>query len=221
MSGTRTLLSPTSRRDNFDKDGVSVFFSAPGIAHRNGTAEQPLSQFQNGESHIFRALLLTSTHNNPRRTQSFNSLVAYFRANTKEATRAKVIIEWYSFLFALNNEGGVGFMVDQLQSDQSMNAEWAYETLSDKPLSLELLRHAITQLESVALRSADTVVRTRAKLLVQRFGERLGNPKLEPDSRSLFSILKDIEREVRKLTQEMEQADQTTADNVLKYAPEE
>jgi len=153
--------------------------------------------------------------------QSFNSLVAYFRANPEEATSAKTIGEWCRFLFALDSKAGVDFMIDELQSGQLFNAQWAYERLADESLSTELLQHAVTQLESVALRSADTVVRTRAKLLVQRFGERLANPESTPDPRGLYSILKDIEGEVKKLTQERDKAEQTPAGDVLKAAPEE
>jgi len=107
--------------------------------------------------------------------RAFNSLVAYFRKNTAEATRAKSTGMWFRFLFTLDNKGGVGFMIKELQSDELFHAEWAYEELMDVALSPELLRHAIAQLESVALRSGDTVSRTRAKLLLQHFGKRLEN----------------------------------------------
>jgi|LSQX01.3.fsa_nt_gb hypothetical protein len=152
---------------------------------------------------------------------SFNSLVAYFRANPEEATRTKTIYEWYLLLVALDGKGGVEFMIDELQSDQLINAQWAYERLSDESLSTDLLQHAITQLESVALRSADTVVRTRAKLLVQRFRESLANPEPERDPRSLYSLLKDIEAEIKKLTQESDGAELSPASDVRKATPEE
>lgn len=151
--------------------------------------------------------------------RAFNSLVAYFRTNPEEATSANPLGTWCESLFAWDNKGGVGFMIQQLQSARSFNAAWAYDILSDQPLSPELLRHAILQLQSVALRSPHTVARARAKLLLQRFGERLENPEANPDRRTIRSILNDIEAEVKKLTQNLDKVEETNSLDSATAAP--
>lgn len=137
------------------------------------------------------------------------SLVAYFRKDPEEATRAKSLGEWFRLLYSLDEEVGLVFMINVLQSDESFYTQWAYEILSELRLSPKVLQKAIVQLESVALRSGETVVRARSKLLLQEFRNRLENPKDQPDPRGLYSILLDVEAEVKKLSKKMNESEHT------------
>ncbi len=64
--------------------------------------------------------------------RAFNSLVSYFKSKPEEATRAKTIGEWYRLLFKMDSKAALEFMVQQLESDETLHSEYAYDDLMRK-----------------------------------------------------------------------------------------
>jgi hypothetical protein len=109
--------------------------------------------------------------------RSLPELNAFFRKDPEAAGMIRNLAEWYSLFYELNQRSAVQFMIDQLESNARNYADWAFDILEDKdsrwPLSIEVRQYVVTQLESLALRSQETTVRTRAKILLKEIRARL------------------------------------------------
>ena len=105
--------------------------------------------------------------------KAFNSLVAYFHKYPDEATDIEPINGWYDELISINEEAAAEFIVKQLESEMRRHSYWAYDALQTKIREIGALQNITKDLEYIAFRSSSTLARTRAKLLLKSYGEKL------------------------------------------------
>lgn len=104
--------------------------------------------------------------------RSISALVAYYWNDRREAGYANLATQHMRFIWRHDHDAGMDFMIKILQADNSQHAKWAYEEILEKTW-LDDFDKYIPMMEGIALRSEDALVRTRAKLVIQRRAERV------------------------------------------------
>lgn len=94
-------------------------------------------------------------------------LIDYYWRDPTEATRRILATRYMYYSKNLKPEVGADFIIRILQSDQPQHAEFAFSVIGDHVLEDEFDTLFAPRLEDVALRSDDTLVRTRAKVLLR------------------------------------------------------
>jgi hypothetical protein len=151
--------------------------------------------------------------------RSFNSLVAYFLKNTEEATGSSVsIYDWHGLLLCLDRQTAAEFLVKQLEATNDHHAGAAFRDLMDQISDLKTIKHTLPFLESVALRSENPLARTRAKLVIEDFKDRLDKPDKLRDTRSLWEVIRDTESIVKGIAEQLSKAEQPAAGDSGKAA---
>lgn len=99
-------------------------------------------------------------------------MAEYYWSDPSEATDGILVTRYMDFIWAGDREAGIEFAVKVLQGENRMYAGWAYERLTEEiyedTFDSGSLRSA---LQGVALNSPDALVRTRAKLVLDRRAE--------------------------------------------------
>lgn len=134
---------------------------------------------------------------------SFAPLVAFFKENVEEATKGynPSIGKWYDFFFELDPHATLELIVEALDSQDEWQSyivySWIENFVEDVEL-VELLDVCRPFLVSLALRSPNSSVRTRAKVMLEKLSERraelFANGKEKEGERSQREILLNIEK---------------------------
>jgi len=131
--------------------------------------------------------------------RSFHALAGFFTEHPKEATEGlePSVGEWFGLLLELDRDAGTQFLIQQLEAEDPFHAEVAYERLLSPFYDAAPSQAVVKQLQYLALRSPSPVVRTRAKVLLVDFEQRLKEKPRARDGRSIIQILIDIEKTVK------------------------
>jgi len=136
--------------------------------------------------------------------RSATALTKYFYEQTDELHPGGLsIYDWLNGLRSIEPRSAMRFAIQLLESDNEYFADAAYFMLCKEDLNAASIEQSISTLEGLALRSENSLTRTRAKLLVKeysgRFKARTDEGRRE-DSRSLYQVLYDIEKAVKSLS---------------------
>lgn len=101
---------------------------------------------------------------------SFLPLIKFLENRHDEATGGQnpYIGEWFSFFIETGGTSGVEFIAAQLESPRAGWSDMAFSKLEYKLDTTQLVDEAIPVLENIALRSTSSLVRVKAKVLIQR-----------------------------------------------------
>lgn len=109
--------------------------------------------------------------------RAISAIADYYWRDREEATRSILASKYFAFIWAGDAAFGTNFAIRVLEADNPQHSAWVYEFLRDKVTEGVTYENRgtnselTTALESVALRSKDILVRTRAKLVLQRHAE--------------------------------------------------
>ena len=127
-------------------------------------------------------------------------ILSYFRRDPQEATSSiqTPIWQWFNFIWNIDRFEEMKFSIDVLSLSDDFLSRSAYDDLYGLTKD-EHVRFVIPRLKEVALSDRDVIVRTRAKLLLRHF-QMLKQADYQPeDKRSLFQVLLDIEKDIKKI----------------------
>lgn len=130
---------------------------------------------------------------------SINALVNYFFSNQEEATYNKILLEWIWLITDLNEQAGLDFMLELLKNDDERTSKNGFERLMENVKKKEKMQVLIKKLQPIALNHQNTLVRTRAKILIKEYTYIIEGKKEIPDNRGMFRVLLDIEKKIDKM----------------------
>ena len=107
--------------------------------------------------------------NDPR---AVPTLVGYLNAHRKEAINVRHMFEWYDMLWETDPQAAIVVGLNNFVSSEPADAERAYEELYRHIWSNRPSASSLSRIETIALTSENSLIRTRAKLLLQRLAER-------------------------------------------------
>lgn len=101
---------------------------------------------------------------------SFLPLIKFLEKRPDEAAGGQnpYIGEWFSFFIETGGTSGLEFIAAQLESSRAGWSDMAFSKLEYKLNTTQLVDEAIPILENIALRSTSSLVRVKAKVLIQR-----------------------------------------------------
>jgi len=134
-----------------------------------------------------------------REPKSINALINYYFDYNREARRIEPEFRWIRLIRRMNNEAGLEFAIEIMKYDDDYISRWGYDYLYDDIRDKQAMELLVKKLNPVALNHQNSLVRTRAKKLINNYNDFI-NGKIElPENRSLFGILLDIEKKVDEL----------------------
>ncbi|MBN1113273.1 MAG: hypothetical protein JXA53_10220 [Bacteroidales bacterium] len=134
-----------------------------------------------------------------REPKSINALINYYFDYNGEARRIEPEFRWIRLIRRMNNEAGLEFAIEIMKYDDDYISRWGYDYLYDDIRDKQAMELLVKKLNPVALNHQNSLVRTRAKKLINNYNDFI-NGKIElPENRSLFGILLDIEKKVDEL----------------------
>ena len=98
------------------------------------------------------------------------SMLIYLNKRREEATEFKYLFEWYDLFWSIDPNTGLAFAISEFESKDPSRTERAYNELF-KVLSNETdaqYEPTIKRLETVAITNSNPLIRTRAKVLIER-----------------------------------------------------
>jgi hypothetical protein len=127
-------------------------------------------------------------------------LLSYYRKDPHEATLSMEtpIWKWFNLFWSIDENEALKFMVEVLCSSDRFQSESAYDDLYALP-DVKHIKFVTPRLKEVALSNNDIMIRTKSKLLLQHYQKQKQKDYRPEERRSIFQVLLDVEREVKKI----------------------
>ena len=102
--------------------------------------------------------------------RSLPSLISYLNNRRDEAIKNKYLFEWYDFFWQLDTSTALSFSISEFESDDLDRMDEAFDELIEAPIvgNESALEKTLPKLESIAVTNANTLIRTRAKVLIEK-----------------------------------------------------
>ena len=104
--------------------------------------------------------------------RSIPSLIAHLNNRRREALNQKYLFQWYDFMWNVDMPSAITFAISELESTDDERISDAFSELMKAPIegSEDYLREMINNLEAIAVTNSNALIRTNAKLVIQRIG---------------------------------------------------
>jgi len=132
-------------------------------------------------------------------SKSINALINFYFSHNEEARRIEPEFRWIRLIKNMNNESGLDFAIEIMKNEEDYISRWGYDFLLEDMRDKQSMELLIKKLNPIALNHQNSLVRTRAKKLINNYKLYIDGEQELPDNRSLFQVLLDIEKKVNKL----------------------
>lgn len=131
--------------------------------------------------------------------KSINALINYYFTYNEESSRIESEFRWIRLVRNMNNESGLDFAIEIMKIDDDYISRWGYDYLLEDIRDKESMKILTKKLNPIALNHQNSLIRTRAKKLINYYSDYIDGKLQLPDNRSLFEVLYDIENKINEL----------------------